>query len=134
MSIVGRLSVTIIVCFAPFLLPTARADDNSERREGVKWSIFHEGCRVYAANNEIGNITQIRQCIYNSQTHNQHFEDLLGNVNDVVLLEDVKAAAAVIPTEFQLRGAFQWVMYHEGQKEVIRVMLGRDDFEGIRTL
>jgi hypothetical protein len=129
-----RLSAKVIACIIPLCLSTALADDGSDFRGGVKWSIFHEGCRAYAADDNLGNITGMRQCINGTQRHNQHFEDLLGNANDAALLDAVKAAVADIPTEFDLRGAFQWVMYHEGQKEKIRVMLGQNDFEGIRTL
>jgi len=130
----GMKRATVVPYFIAALLSSAFADDLSDLKQGVKWSIFHEGCRVYAPDDGIGNITQIRQCIYSTQAHNQHFEDLLGNVNDAVLLDAVKVAVADIPAEFDLRGAFQWVMYHEGQKETIRVMLGRADFEGIRSL
>ena len=54
----------------------ARADDRAELKQTVKWSIFHEGCRVYAANDQIGNITDIRNCIYDTQRHNQRALDL----------------------------------------------------------
>lgn len=110
------------------------ADDRSELKQNVKWGIFHEGCRVYAGSDQIGNITDIRNCIYQSQTHNQRALDLIGGVNDDLLVQVVTESASEIPGEFQLRDNFSWVMYHEGQKEQIRTMLGRGNFEGIRSV
>jgi len=110
------------------------ADDRSELKQNVKWSIFHEGCRVYASNDQIGNITDIRNCIYQSQQHNQRALDLIGGANDDLLLQAVVESSAEIPGEFQLRDNFSWVMYHEGQKEQIRTMLGQRNFEGIRSV
>lgn len=116
------------------LAVAGHADDRAELKQGVKWSIFHEGCRVYAANDQIGNITDIRNCVYATQQHNQHALDLIGNANDALLLQVVKESVAEIPDEFHLREGFSWVMYHEGQKEQIRVMLGNGNFEGIRSV
>lgn len=110
------------------------ADDRSELKQNVKWSIFHEGCRVYAGNDQVGNITDIRNCIYQAQQHNQRALDLIGNANDALLVQVVQESSAEIPGEFQLRENFSWVMYHEGQKEQIRTMLGRGNFEGIRSV
>jgi hypothetical protein len=117
------------------LIPTRLvADDRAELKQNVKWSIFHEGCRVYASNDQIGNITDIRNCIYATQQHNQRAQDLIRNANDSLLLQIVQECSNEIPNEFQLRDNFSWVMYHEGQGEQIRTMLGRGNFEGIRSV
>jgi len=126
--------VVFVVCAVLLSSMAAFADDRAELKQNVKWSIFHEGCRVYASNDEIGNITDIRNCVYNTQRHNQRALDLIGNANDDLLLQVVKECSNEIPNEFQLRENFSWVMYHEGQKEQIRVMLGNGNYEGIRSV
>jgi hypothetical protein len=124
------LAIVTTLMFSAFL----HADDRAELKQTVKWSVFHEGCRVYASNDLIGNITDIRNCVYQTQQHNQRALDLVGNANDDLLLQVVAESSAEIPGEFQLREAFSWVMYHEGQKEQMRTMLGRGNFEGIRSV
>lgn len=109
------------------------ADDRAELKQDVKWSIFHEGCRIYAADDNLGSITDIRNCVYQTQAHNQRAQDLIRNANDDLLRQVVIESSNEIPDEFQLRGNFQWVMYHEGQGESIRVMVGRGNFEGVRS-
>jgi hypothetical protein len=126
------IGLAFVISLACALL--LRADDRSELKQNVKWSIFHEGCRVYAGNDQIGSITDIRNCIYQSQQHNQRALDLIGGANGGLLLQAVAESSADIPGEFQLRENFSWVMYHEGQKGQIRTMLGRGNFEGIRSL
>jgi hypothetical protein len=110
------------------------ADDRSELKQNVKWSIFHEGCRTYASNDQIGNITDIRNWIYQSQQHNQRALDLIGGANDDLLLQVVTKSSAEIPGEVQLRENFSWVMYHEGQKRTDPNNAGTGNFEGIRSL
>ena len=131
-TVLGSFILGAIAVLA--LSTPSKADDRTELKQNVKWSIFHEGCRVFAANDQIGNMRDIRTCIYNTQSQNQRALDLIGSANDDLLLEVVTECSNEIPGEFQLRDNFSWVMYHEGRKEQIRVMLENGNYEGIRSL
>jgi hypothetical protein len=123
---VALVILFFVVCFSSF----ASGDD---LEVGVKWSIFHEGCLVYKENvlNDIG---VIRQCIFDNQKHNTPFESILAAANDATLLAAVKAASISIPQEFDLKGAMQWVMYHEGQAKAFREDLRNNYIGSIRSL
>ena len=130
------LKATLVSIFAAIFLcvtfQSAYADDRAELKQNVKWAIWHEGCRVYAPDNQIGNITQIRQCVYGVQSHNPRAQSLIANATDNLLLQVVQEGVNEIPGEFQLPQNFEWVAHHEGQIENFRVWRGQGNYEAIR--
>ena len=75
----------------------AFADDRAELKLNVKWSIFHEGCRVYASNDQIrvrlenGNYEGIRSVYHDKQNHNPNARNLLAAVNNLYIRDLVSS-------------------------------------------
>jgi hypothetical protein len=115
----------------PLVLLTPKA--SGELTEDVKWSIWHEGCRVYDPNDVIRSASDLRQCYLNSQGHNPMAMKILAGANDRELMAATLQAAIEIPVTFDLFGNFQWVCLHEAQLQPFLALRIQGKFDDIRS-
>lgn len=137
-----QMRMVLAVLFASSIFGgSAYADFKSELKQNIKWSIFHEGCHVFYVpqgkgplEDEVLPASNLRQCYYNTQQHNQGAQNLIAEANDDLLLQVTMEAIQEIPDEFHLFENFQWVADHEGQEETFRVRNGQGNYESIRSI
>ena len=72
-------------------------------RETVKWAVWHEGCRIYAEDNSIGDIEQIRECVVGVYARNDEAQQLVNAASNNALLVAVRMAGREIPGAMRLR-------------------------------
>ena len=114
----------------------ARTHGKSALFVNFSWCIWHEGERSYddAYPGGMRDINTIRNEAIALQQHNPPAQDLIRAASNDQLTAMVGQTKARVYGEFQLVGNFQWVAYHEGQRDQFRQDLSRRDFNAIRAL
>jgi subtilisin family serine protease len=134
-----------IKCFAAavfFVIGTCSGADsqNDVAQQAVRWSIYHEGCPVYAASpsaspvTELTPVPELRACFLRVQAHNPAATAAIRGLSDQALLYATREAAAQIYKEFDVPGNFEWVAGHEGQLAVFRDLDSEKHYDEIRRL
>lgn len=133
---VAQVMATTFFLFLPVFLhatidPTTRAD--------VRWTVWHEGCRVFGPapvsnpfSDGMNQIGSIRACANRMQQHNQGAQDRIASLNDDQLKSILLDGERDIPAEFQLGAQFDWVCHHEGKLNDFRIWASQGNFESIR--
>jgi hypothetical protein len=123
----------LIISVSVLLLGAARADDK-ELKEFAKWSIWHEGCRVYADDNSIGNVEFIRGCMLGTHEQNRRAQALIAGASRSTLMAVIRESAAELLSEQRVRERFEAVCRQNSLLENFRLLQAEEDFEGIRQL
>lgn len=108
--------------------------ERSELNDTVKWAIWHEGCRIYAADNSLGDVEEIRDCFVGVYQQNEEAQQALREAKASVLLGAIRTAAREIPGERQLNQYLEYAAKHEGLLQKFRELRDEKDIESIRTL
>jgi hypothetical protein len=108
--------------------------EKTELKELVKWAVWHEGCRIYAADNSIGDIEDIRQCVIAVYGQDPDAQQQLRDASPDALLGAVRTAAREIPGERQLGQYFEYACKHEQLLDKFKEFKQDNDYESIRTL
>jgi hypothetical protein len=112
----------------------AQAQEKLDLKETVKWAVWHEGCRIYAADNSIGDTEEIRECIVDVYAHNDEAQQLVRDAKPHVLLAAIRAAGSEIPGERQLSQYIEFACKHEQLLDRFYDLENEGDYEGMRTL
>lgn len=100
----------------------------------VKFAVWHEGCRIYAADNSIGDVDDIRECVADAYAQNQDVQKIVRGAGESALMAAVRTAGRDIPDEHHLREQMAYACKHENLLEQFVDMEQNNDYEGIRTL
>ena len=95
----------------------------------VKWSIFHEGCPVFAGDTR-RSASELRGCFMDKEGHNDEALFQISSHSDAELEDLISESVAEIQNETVQN--FSWVCDHEKQGAEIHQMLARNDIGGIR--
>ena len=138
--LLARAVLLLTSVLAPSCAKAAQTS-SADLEAHVKWSIFHEGCRVFAGSesasplqDKMRPIEELRTCFLRSQEHNRSASTLIASASQETLQSAVDNAVSVIPQEFQLAVNFNWVAIHEGQLPAFRRLNAAENFEGIRAI
>jgi hypothetical protein len=107
-----------------------------ETYQHFSWTIWHEGIRAFDDGypGAIRDINTVRAEAIQRQAHNPHAQDLIRAASNELLVQYIYQTRARVYGEFQLVANFQWVAYHEGQRDQFRNLLGQRSFNSIRVL
>jgi hypothetical protein len=107
-----------------------------ETYQNFSWTIWHEGVRAFDQGypGTIRDINAVRQEAIQRQAHNPHAQDLIRAASNEQLVQFVYQTRGRVYGEFQLVANFQWVAYHEGQRDQFRNLLSQRNFNAIRDL
>lgn len=140
----GGVRTAILFCVAIVLFAgatgLAKAQGNTENqdkpdlKETVKWAVWHEGCRIYADDNSIGSLADIRECIVDVYAKDADAQQLVRGAKDNVLLDAIRTAGREIPGERQLSQFIEYACKHEQLLDKFYDMENAGDYEGMRTL
>jgi hypothetical protein len=103
-------------------------------KETVKWAVWHEGCRIYASDNSLGDAEQIRECIAGVYAQNDEAQQMVQAATNAQLLVAVRMAGREIPAERGIRERVAYACKHENLLESFVDLESKNDYEGIRTL
>ena len=112
-------------------IPEAQGQLFNQLETNIKWTIFHEGCPVFAGN-ERRPVAEIRDCALTKEKHNTLASALISAASDDEINRAVTQAVTEIPTEFQLYTNFTWVLDHENQLHTFRQLQALGRFDVIR--
>ena len=131
---------TVLVAFAAITLMTghafAAADPaaNTDLKTLVKWGVWHEGCRIYAADNSIGDVDAIRSCLVGVYAQNEAAQRQLHGAPKAALSAAIRSAASEIPSERQVERFVEFACQHNGLLQTFSQMLEANDFDSIRDM
>lgn len=100
----------------------------------VKFAVWHEGCRIYAADNSIGDVDDIRQCVADVYAQNEDVQKIVRSASEDALMAAARTAGRDIPGEHHLREQMAYACKHENLLEQFVELEQHNDYEGIRTL
>jgi hypothetical protein len=127
------LTATTILSLALLLYQAAPA--SQEFFGHIKWSIWHEGCRVYDPDDRQVPVDQLRRCFLDTQRgHNLSAYHLIETADNATLQGLISQAVSSIPGEMQLKLNFEWVAIHEHQLSAFRRLDAIGQYESIRTI
>jgi hypothetical protein len=137
----STLASCIVLLLAQMVALGVDSSPNPELVQHVRWCIFHEGCRVFAPSAPSRppggvqrSISDLRQCFLATQRHNPSATALIKSATDSELQNIVSQAVKGIPSQFDLRGNFEWVAVHEGELGAFRRLDEAQQYEGIRAI
>jgi len=138
-TLVRLASIAAILCLAgsaygQVAAPQAQELQKPSLKETVKWAVWHEGCRIYAADNSIGDIEEIRECVAAVYGGNDEAQQMVQAANNNTLLSAVRMAGREIPGERHLREQIAYACKHENLLQNFVEMEDHNDYEGIRSL
>jgi hypothetical protein len=107
-----------------------------ETYQHFSWTIWHEGVRAFdqGYSGSVRDINAVRQEAIQRQAHNPHAQDLIRGASNDQLVQFVYQTRGRVYSEFHLVANFQWVAYHEGQRDQFRSLLSQKNFNAIRDL
>jgi hypothetical protein len=109
-------------------------EDRSGLEGLVKFAVWHEGCRIYAADNSIGDVDDIRTCVADVYAQNQDVQKIVNGASPDALMAAVRTAGRDIPSEHHIREQIAYACKHENLLQEFVDMEQHSDYEGIRTL
>ena len=112
----------------------AAAQEKLDLTETVKWAVWHEGCRIYADDNSIGNVEEIRECVADVYQQNADTQQMVRDAKPNILLAAIRAAAREIPGERQLSQYIEYACKHEKLLDRFYDLENAGDYEGMRSL
>jgi hypothetical protein len=107
---------------------------NPDLKGIVKWAVWHEGCRIYSADNSIGDVEDIRSCMVSVYAQNEYAQERLREANKNSLFGAIRAAAMEIPDERQFGLFVEFACKNSGLLNRFKQMVEAEDFDGIRSL
>ena len=131
---------TCLVAFAAITLMTGRAfaaatsPVNNDLKGLVKWGIWHEGCRIYAADNSIGDVEEIRACLVSVYGQNEAAQRQLRAASTSTLGASIRLAASEIPSERQVERFIEFACRHKGLLRSFEQLVEVNDFDGLREM
>jgi hypothetical protein len=131
---------TVLVAFAAITLLTgqafAAADPavNTDLKALVKWGVWHEGCRIYAADNSIGDVDAIRTCLVGVYAQDEAAQRQLQGASKATLSAAIRSAASEILSERQVERFIEFACTHNGLLQSFKQLLEADDYDSIREM
>ena len=117
---------------------TEQKPQQKQNRSGleglVKFAVWHEGCRIYAADNSIGDVDDIRQCVADVYAQNEDVQKIVNSASEDAVMAAARTAGRDIPDEHHIREQIAYACKHEHLLEEFVEMEQHNDYEGIRTL
>jgi hypothetical protein len=107
---------------------------NTDLNNVVKWGVWHEGCRIYAADNSIGDIEAIRACLLTVYEGNESTQRQLRTTSRATLAAAVRLAAGEIPSERQIDRFLEYACKNKGLLPTFRQLAEVNDYDGIRAM
>src|SRR5689334_9956854 len=84
-----HMFLLVTIALFPLLRPLSLGAVDSVARNDVRWTIWHEGCRVFGPapqkdplGDHMNPIGWLRKCINDKQVQNQGAQDRIANLND----------------------------------------------------
>ena len=102
--------------------------------EAVKWAVWHEGCRIYAEDNSIGDPEEIRECVVDVYAKNDEAKELVRAASPGALMAALRTAGRDIPGERHLSEFIEYACKHEHLLDRFYDMENAGDYEGMRSL
>jgi hypothetical protein len=138
-AICVRIAAVLAVCAAMTVLSNsafAAADQtaNADLKTVVRWGVWHEGCRIYAADNSIGDVEAIRACLVGVYAQNDSSQRQLRNASQKSLSDAIRSAASEIPTERQIERFLEYACKNKGLLTSFRQMAEVNDYDSIREM
>ena len=115
---------------------TAMAADTTQNDLNgiVKWGVWHEGCRIYTADNAVSAADQLRECLVSVYAQNTFAQQRLRSASKDTLASAVRVAAKDVPAERQVDRFFEYACSSMGMLDSFQELERVGDFEGIRAL
>lgn len=107
---------------------------NTDLNSVVKWGVWHEGCRIYAADNSLGDVEQIRACLVTVYGQNESAQRLLRSASKNTLGAAIRLAASEIPNERQIERFLEYACKDKGLLENFRKLAEVNDYDALRGL
>jgi hypothetical protein len=136
----GRVTVLMFVVLGlvftsgNLLAQSAEQQERPDLNETVKWAVWHEGCRIYAADNSIGDVEEIRECIVGVNARNEEAQQLVRDAKPAALTNALRTAAREIPGERQLNQFIEYACKHEQLLDKFYDLENAGDYEAMRSL
>jgi len=111
--------------------PATFVKNRDRAKQNLKWTIFHEGCSVFAADDR-RSVAEIRNCAMDKEHHNEEAQFQISSEPDDELNMIIDESIAEIQKETIQN--FDWVCDHEKQGGAMHDMLAKNDIGGIRNL
>lgn len=99
----------------------------------VKWGVWHEGCRVYAGDNSLGDVEEVRTCLVGVYAQNEAGQRQLREASKTTLSAAIRAAASEIPSERQIDRFIEFACKHKGLLQSFRQLVEANDYDSIRA-
>jgi len=132
--LVLAIAIALLSSVYTFAQAATEKRDTPELKETVKWAVWHEGCRIYAADNSIGDIEDIRECMVAVYAQNEAAQQQLKDAKASTLLMAIRIAAREIPGERQLNQFIEYACKHEQLLDKFYDLENAGDYESMRTL
>lgn len=132
-----RIALFVLLCassIAQAADPQQKQQQKTDLKETVKWAVWHEGCRIYAADNSIGDVEEIRECISGVYAQNDEAQQMVLVASNAQMLVAVRMAGREIPAERGIREHIAYACKHENLLGNFVDLESKNDYEGIRTL
>jgi len=133
----SHLALTTLLVLAVTLLSgsafAANTSFTSDLKDVVKWGVWHEGCRIYSADNSLGDPEQIRECLVTVYAQNVAIQQQLRHASKGSILSAVRSAASEIPSERQFDRFVEFACKN-GLLTKFKQMTDVSDFDGVRAL
>ena len=107
---------------------------NTDLKSLVKWGVWHEGCRIYAADNSIGDVEEIRACLLGVYAQNEAAQRQVREASKTTLGATIRLAASEIPSERQVERFVEFACKHKGLLQSFRQLVEVNDYDGIREM
>jgi hypothetical protein len=134
LAIVMFVVLGLVFTSGNLLAQSAEKQEKPDLNEIVKWAVWHEGCRIYAADNSIGDVEEIRECVVGVNAHNDEAQQLVRDAKPAALTDALRAAAREIPGERQLGQFIEYACKHEQLLDKFYDLETGGDYEGMRSL
>lgn len=106
---------------------------NPDLKGLVKWGIWHEGCRIYAADNTLGDVEDIRWCLAGVYAQDEAALRQLRGASKATLGAAIRLAASEIPSERQVERFFEFACKDKGLLQNFSQLIEANDFDSIRA-